>query len=338
MDPRDIIRGFFGLPRDPRHYGQHQHPQFPYDEHEQEDQNCNEEGCHNCQPPHTRRDGFEVFTGNPLEMERFFSHQMEELMRGFFGSGRLFPPDGIFPNNSPDQHISPPFGRLSGPEEQGDDQGEEASSGSRDFMLKDGYVKRDGERDGGSRWEDGEVNIGDLETMTKGRNNRENYTPQVPPQTPQQGPFRGLFSADPFFNGQMPSGGGTEFRTFSFGQSSSSSFSSHPDGSTEERKTTKDSQGNTKTTVRRCLGDKCQILTTVKKSDGSEEREESTTNMDQREAEEFNQRWGLRGQQRGPQAPGTHGGQGPYNSSSPRDEMLKKNQEQNDDLFNRFFK
>ena len=108
----------------------------------------------------------------------------------------------------------------------------------------------------------------------------------------------------------MPSGGGTEFRTFSFGQSSSSSFSSHPDGSTEERKTTKDSQGNTKTTVRfvdcspivsnirvcsveqiqrvmnalfrRCLGDKCQILTTVKKSDGSEEREESTTNMDQR--------------------------------------------------------
>ena len=49
---------------------------------------------------------------------------------------------------------------------------------------------------------------------------------------------------------QMPSGGGTEFRTFSFGQSSSSSFSSHPDGSTEERKTTKDSQGNTKTTVR----------------------------------------------------------------------------------------
>ena len=72
-----------------------------------------------------------------------------------------------------------PDRQQAGPE----DQGEEASSGSRDFMLKDGYVKRDEERDGGSRWEDGEVNIGDLETMTKGRNNRENYTPQVWPLT-----------------------------------------------------------------------------------------------------------------------------------------------------------
>jgi len=263
---------------------------------------------------------------------------MEELMRGFFGSGRLFPPDGMLPNNSPDQHISPPFGSLQVGPEQGYDQEEEASSGSRDFMLKDGYVKRgtiDGEN--GGRWEDGEVNIGELDTITKGCNREDNIPQQMQPQMPQ-GPFRGLFSADPFFNGQMPSGGGTEFRTFSFGQSSSSSFSSHPDGSTEERKTSKDSQGNTKTTVRRCLGDKCQILMTVKKSDGSEEREESTTNMDQREAEEFDQRWGLRGQQKGPQEPGTYGGQGPSNSSSPRDEMLKRNQEQNDDLFNRFFK
>ena len=82
-----------------------------------------------------------------------------------------------------DFNLGFPDRKQAGPEEQGDDQGEEASSGSRDFMLKDGYVKRDGERDGGSRWEDGEVNIGDLETMTKGRNSREDNTPQVWPLT-----------------------------------------------------------------------------------------------------------------------------------------------------------
>ena len=50
-----------------------------------------------------------------------------------------------------------PDRQQAGPE----DQGEEASSGSRDFMLKDGYVKRDEKGNGGSRWEDGEVNIGE---------------------------------------------------------------------------------------------------------------------------------------------------------------------------------
>ena len=78
-----------------------------------------------------------------------------------------------------DLNLCVSYHQQAGPEEQGD----EASSGSRDFMLKDGYVKRDGERDGGSRWEDGEVNIGDLETMTKGRNSREDNSPQVWPLT-----------------------------------------------------------------------------------------------------------------------------------------------------------
>ena len=124
-----------------------------------------------------------------------------------------------------------------------------------------------------------------------------------------------------------------EVHTFSFGQSSSTSFISRPDGSTEETRTTKDSQGNTKTTVKRCLGDKCQVFTTVKRSDGSEERQESSTNMDEAEAEDFGRRWSSRKQQQQP--PLGHHPQRPSSSSSPRDEMLKSRNDES--LFNRFF-
>ena len=115
-----------------------------------------------------------------------------------------------------------------------------------------------------------------------------------------------------------------EVHTFSFGQSSSTSFISRPDGSTEETRTTKDSQGNTKTTVKRCLGDKCQVFTTLKRSDGSEERQESSTNMDEAEAEDFGRRWSSKSYH--PQRP---------SSSSPRDEMIKSRNDES--LFNRFF-
>jgi len=294
MDPRDFFRGFFGLPRDPRHFG----GQFPPPPSEQEE----DEECPNCRPDQQQRgEHFDVFT-NPLDMERFFNHRMEEMMRGVFGG--MGPGHPIF--EAPPQ-LRPPQG---GPEEE-----EDASAGSRDFMLKDGYVKRGGDQAG--KWEDGEVSLGELDKMEPSR-----PAPQMPPVAP----FRGLFSADPFFNGQAPSS--PEIHTFSFGQSSSTSFVSRPDGSTEETKTTKDSQGNTKTTVKRCMGDKCQVFTTIKKSDGSEEKQESNTNMDEAEAEDFGRRWGMRSSGQ----PSLHG-----RRPSPRDEMLKRNEEQNSSLLSRFF-
>jgi len=321
MDPREFFRGFFGLSRgDPRFFGEQ--PGQSYGSGDDED----DEECDDCRryPPsqYFLQEGFDVFT-NPLDMERFFNHRMEEMMRGFFG-GVLLPPGMGQPPQMPGLgRPMPPPGIL----EQEDD--DESSAGSRDFMLRDGYVKRRAGATGqDEKWEDGEIDIGQVDKVV----------PAQPPVMPPT-PFRGLFSADPFFNGQAPSG--PEIHTFSFGQSSSSSFVSRPDGSTEERKTTTDSQGNVRTTVKRCLGDQCQVTTTVKKSDGTEERSESTANMDQSEAEEFDARWrrggGSAGGMQSPNVlPPPWGGQ-TRRREHPRDEMLKRNEEQNSSLFNRFF-
>jgi len=300
MDPRDFFRGFFGLPRDPRHYGGSQ--QFPHDDPEDDEDEVTG-GHHHHQEGSNEH--FDVFT-NPLDMERFFNHRMEEMMRGIFGG--MLPP-GMFGGQLGPNLAPPPA--------------EEESAGSRDFMLRDGYVKRKDEK-----WEDGEVSLGDLDKMEPPSS--PSHHPSRPPQQMPAVPFSGLFSADPFFNGQAPTS--PEVHTFSFGQSSSTSFISRPDGSTEETRTTKDSQGNTKTTVKRCLGDKCQVFTTVKRSDGSEERQESSTNMDEAEAEDFGRRWSSRKQQ---QPPLGHHPQRPSSSSSPRDEMLKSRNDES--LFNRFF-
>jgi len=312
MDPRDFFRGFFGVPRtgDPRFYGDQ-----PGQNHGSNCDDHDEEGCNGCRRrhPNSPEEGFDVFT-NPLDMERFFNHRMEEMMRGFFG-GVLLPPGMGQPPQMPGQPMPPGMGEQ-------EDDGESGSAGSRDFMLKDGYVKRPSGASGqDEKWEDGEVDINQLDKIS----------PSQQPMPPT--PFRGLFSADPFFNGQSPSS--PEVHTFSFGQSSSSSFVSRPDGSTEEQKTTRDSQGNVKTTVKRCLPgkDQCQIITTIKKSDGTEEKSESTTNMDASEIEEFEARWRGEGGRR--QLPPWGGGSQPQ--GHPRDEMLKRNEERDSSLFNRFF-
>ena len=106
---------------------------------------------------------------------------MEEMMRGVFG-GMLGPGHPIFENQPPQRPLPP---QHPGGLEEKDD----ASAGSRDFMLKDGYVRRKDD-DKAGKWEDGEVSLGDLDKMEK-------------PAQHVPAPFRGLFSADPFFHGQV---------------------------------------------------------------------------------------------------------------------------------------
>merc|ERR1712029_1165205 len=96
---------------------------------------------------------------NPLDMERFFNHRMEEMMRGFFG-GVLLPPGMGQPPQMPGQPMPPGMGEQ-------EDDGESGSAGSRDFMLKDGYVKRPSGASGqDEKWEDGEVDINQLDKIS----------------------------------------------------------------------------------------------------------------------------------------------------------------------------
>ncbi len=129
MDPRDFIRGFFGIPR-------HHPSRF--------DPTCNSDGedefdsrDNPSQQSPNFNGSFRVFT-NPAEMEGFFNQQLDEMLKqfGFFrgdGEGHGFPSPGFFHRGGPNDL---PFGP-------GDPQ--ERNAGTRDFMLKKdehpGYAK-----------------------------------------------------------------------------------------------------------------------------------------------------------------------------------------------------
>jgi len=137
MDPKDFIRGFFGIPRrsPPGEQG-------PYQDHQDFENDENHQGHgHDRQSPF--RGSFHVFT-NPLEMETFFNQQFDEIMKqfgmpGFFQQG----PEGHHPNEG--FNFGPPNQRIPF---QNEDSNE---SGTRDFMLKKddhpGYFKPQGEQE-----------------------------------------------------------------------------------------------------------------------------------------------------------------------------------------------
>ncbi len=86
--------------------------------------------------PRRRSDGddafgihVDVFT-NPLEMEKFFDRQLDQMLRGF---GMIGPGFGFGGNGGVQQLPPPPPGLY--PEDRRD---EEPPAGSREFMLKDG--------------------------------------------------------------------------------------------------------------------------------------------------------------------------------------------------------
>jgi hypothetical protein len=70
-------------------------------------------------------------------------------------------------------------------------------------------------------------------------------------------------------------------RNFQFGKSFSSKIIKRHDGSVEEHRTVRDTNGNEETTVTRQIGDKKHTITTKKAKDGSEEQTENIINMDE---------------------------------------------------------
>ena len=95
---------------------------------DEEDKNTNDDfNRNNCRP------NFHVFT-NPLDMERFFNQQMDEMIKsfGFFGS---------FNDEQGRNRGFPEFPTMEVPGNQGTNgqNFNEGESGSREFMLKEDY-------------------------------------------------------------------------------------------------------------------------------------------------------------------------------------------------------
>ncbi|XP_043935311.1 HCLS1-associated protein X-1 [Protopterus annectens] len=84
----------------------------------------------------------------------------------------------------------------------------------------------------------------------------------------------------------------TEPKTKSYFKSVSVTKVTGPDGSVEEHRTVRDSQGNEETTVTRMKGEQTFITTTKKDSQGKEERTEKIVSMDDRDLAQFSETWG----------------------------------------------
>lgn len=292
MDARDFFRSFFGFPKN--RFDQRDAHEVPDDfenddEHHEEDHHFGA-SRRNDQP---FGDNFvQVFT-NPLEMERFFNSQMESILKGFGISDGFF----SFPNESPNQPA------IQGPS---GDEDLNVEPGSRDFMLKEGNRGRGflPPPDKNQPLRDDvldKITINDLDELYTDDGHYSHSGVDVPPGGNGfvgpfgPGGFGGLFGgafgpALPFHG--SPPGFGPQNReddeegsgfvgpfgrtsTFSFGRSVTQSRVVMPDGTVEERRTVRDSDGNETSSVTRTVGGKTETIATTRKPKGYLEGPES---------------------------------------------------------------
>jgi len=276
------------------------------------DDNGENDGCgcnKNKRPPN-----YPVFT-NPLDMERFFNQQMNEIVKSFGLFGSFF-------------HGFPEYPSTQNPGTSLDDRiPSENDSGSRDFMLKrnpnsipnsegpeylqpsvrlDSF-KLDIETDRKNQKIDSDLDnkgiksedLDDLYRQPKEREPNKGVVPFF--DHGQRGPgslFGQMFGINPQFpdimlRPQVPNdedgGGNWTTRSYSFSQSSSQSKFQLPDGSMEERTETTDNQGNKINKMKKTTKDgEWYCRTCITKPGGTEEcQEESSNNYQTTENDSF---------------------------------------------------
>ncbi|XP_022902923.2 HCLS1-associated protein X-1 [Onthophagus taurus] len=191
--------------------------------------------------------GFQIFS-NPIEMQKYFEKQMEDMLKNFG-----FHHDDSFFGFSDRNSVGTQFGDFL----EGSDEPPQGNS-LRDQFLKPGYhvpnadVQKRSDDD-----VDGQIQPNDLDSMFKEKNSLTPYKP------PNQSIFK------------------------SFGQSMSSKTIRNSDGSIETQRTVKDSQGNQENVVTKKWGDKEYTVITRTDKDGKQVVTENLVNMDENELAGF---------------------------------------------------
>ncbi|XP_011501091.1 PREDICTED: uncharacterized protein LOC105364766 isoform X2 [Ceratosolen solmsi marchali] len=256
----------------------------------QNDEDENEDDVSDFRHPMNRYN-FKI-DSNPFEMTRFFEAQMEYLLKSFFSF------DGFGKNFGNHTNIFIPFeddnfmqefsiydGRSNGigprdevmkPEYKATDPGfandnftslfalpdvKPKTKGLCDALLKPSYEILDSNSDKVDSDLDGKIKSGELAEIWKAPSTSETVQPQ--------------FSV----------------RNFTFGKSVSTQVIRRQDGSIEERRTVKDSNGNEETSITRQIGDQQHTIIKKKAKDGSEEQTENIINMDENELKGFDKKW-----------------------------------------------
>jgi len=284
MDPRDFFRGIFGIPRFHRPNDGRGGRGFDDDDDDEDlrlprrrvgllhfddgDEEEDESGGMGIGPSLDEGEGgaFSVHVfANPLEMEKFFDSQLDQILKGF-GFGRGLDGFGAFGG----MQLPQPPTSLPGTEREA----QSSSAGSREFMLKE-------DKEFGGLDDRGNHDVGrkdsDMDEEVEERGLDGILAPPPPPPPPQQrrdnavvpffggggddGGFGGLFPrifpGFPGFPEQFghPNTGGPSDGSFSSLGSSSSVTSRRvmqlADGSVEERSSARDSDGTQRVTVTR---------------------------------------------------------------------------------------
>jgi len=202
------------------------------------------------------RFGFNIFS-SPLEMHRYFEHQMNEVMKSF----GMFHGDESFLGKSGEtfgKFEEPMFGDYSFNYDSShfpkieDFQGSDGSqSGSlRDQYLKPGYEEaKPNEPNKGDADLDGRFDMGDLDIVLKGKASRPH--------------------------------------TFSFGQSMTTKTIRNADGSVETHRTLTDQHGNQQVTITHSRGDQKYTRTIKTDKNGHQEVTENLVNIDENDKDAF---------------------------------------------------
>ena len=268
MDSRDfrsIFRQMFGFPN---HGGRHDREDI-YQEreefHNEERERSQEQDGFNFNSR-----GFSVYT-DPLEMNRFFDQQLDEMLKIFghsFGFGFGQGEGNQFGGFGPGHHPRIPLEPESEPD---------CPSNARDFMWKDDgeHPRVDTEVDSDS------VDMRELDQLMKFRNDSDTRQDQ----RPRPNNFWELFATPNFEMRELPSR--ERNSVYSFGSSMSQRSVTGPNGSLETTRTVRSSDGSEVVTVTKQLGDKSYEVVTRTGRDGSVSTEERLVNMTEQELENF---------------------------------------------------
>jgi len=314
--PKDfsqLFKGLFGFPRFPPNQDWRPASDFNNEpDDDQEDHEDHDDYDSRDQRDFPSRDGFDFHFSvvtDPLEIHRFFEQQMDDMMRSFtqgFGGVGIPGLDGIL---GLEDHSDHPDHFHSKPHRHHHHDNDEIMD-SRSLMLKDDEPKASSgpilppKHSTGPKidtdLDDQDVSSVDLSKLFS---NKDEIKPNIikpSGQNPWFGNDKGSGHSGEGRQSSGHSGEGRQSFFKSFGSSQShqtiGSSQSHQtirrlDGSVETKSTTRDTNGNVTTTVRKQIGDEEHIQITKKEADGTEFKTDEFVNMEATGLEDFNSRW-----------------------------------------------
>ncbi|XP_018324576.1 uncharacterized protein LOC108736600 [Agrilus planipennis] len=240
----DSLKDFFGLSKNEHKFREpsgldERYPATP--DHSRREQNL---------PLEEEKMGINIYS-SPLEIAKFFEHQMEAMMKNMRAFSGMEQFEDFFNNSFHDNPGMTDIKILKPPHED-QNSGSNQADNLRDQFLKPGYKKQDQFENKSDDDLDGRINMNDVDEVFRRSDSKVM-------------PYR-----------ERP-------KFHFYGQSVTSRTIRRPDGVVETHRTVRDQEGNEETTITQKFGDKEYTVTTRVDKNGHKEIEENMVNIDESE-------------------------------------------------------